>query len=205
MLLVVNGASGAGKSTIRERVAARLGIESVEIRTLRPDEPVRTTAQRQQVGEKVVAQAARLDREGRHLLFCGDPFPPGEVLACPSADLVDIAVCLLDVTAEEQLRRLRQRGEPEDGLVHHVAFADWMRAHAADPRVRPEVITAAGWSGMVWTRWTGRAERPTAWRPWVIDTTELVPDVVADRVVAWGRGAVEGTVPVFHRGWHAAN
>lgn len=204
MLLVVTGASGAGKSTVRERVAERLGIESTEIRTIRPDRPVRSTAARQEVGQQVVAQAVELDRHGRHLLFCGDPFPPGEVLACPSADQVDIAVCHLHVSSEEQVRRLRERGEPEESLVHHVRFAEWMLAHVRDPCVRPEVIVESGWSEMVWDRWLARHDLADAWASQVIDTTGCSPDKVTEEVSTWGRRAVAGAAPVFQRGWHLA-
>lgn len=204
MLLVVTGASGAGKTTVRERVAARLRIESIEVRTMRPDRPVRTTATRQEVGEQVVARAVELDRLGQHLLFCGDPFPPGEVLACPSADQVDIAVCHLHVSAEEQVRRLRERGEPEESLVHHVRFAEWMLAHVQDPRGRPEVIVEAGWSEMVWNRWLGRDDVADVWASQVVDTTGRRPDEVAEEVSRWGQRALDVAALVFRRGWHLA-
>ena len=201
MLLVVTGASGAGKSTVRETVAERLGIESTEIRTIRPDRPVRNTAARQEVGEQVVAKAVELDRDGRHLLFCGDPFPPGEVLACPSADQVDIAVCHLHVSAEEQVRRLRERGEPGESLVHHVRFAEWMLAHVHDPRVHPEVIVDGGWLEMRWDRWLGRSDLIDVWASHVIDTTARGPGEVAAEVTTWGHRALKDAAPVFRRVW----
>lgn len=201
MLLVVNGPSGAGKTTIREPVAAMLGCESVEIRTLRPDKPVRTTTDRQAIGERVVAKAVELAAHGHHLLFCGDPFPLGEVLACPSATEVDIAACHLDIAEHEQVRRLRQRGEPEDSLVHHVAFATWMRKHARDPRSAPHVITENGWERMAWDRWLGRDDLVGIWRCEVIDATALAPDQVIAAVTDWGRRAIAGDTPVFRRHW----
>ena len=204
MLLVVTGASGAGKTTVRERVAARLGIESIEVRTMRPDRPVRTTFSRQEVGEQVVAQAVEFDRRGRHLLFCGDPFPPGEALACPSADQVDIAVCHLHVSADEQIRRLRERGEPEESLVHHIRFAEWMLAHVQDPRVSPDVIVDGGWPAMRWDRWLGRSDLVDVWASQVINTTAHSPDEVASKVTMWGLRALSGAAPVFRRGWHTA-
>jgi hypothetical protein len=75
-----------------------------------------------------------LDAQRRHLLLAGDPVAPGEVLAAPSATSVDIAVCLLDVAEDTQRERLRSRGDPEELLPHHVAFAAWMRRHAENPR-----------------------------------------------------------------------
>lgn len=202
MLLVVTGASGVGKSTVRDLVLAELDLASIEIRTLRPDLFVRGAAERQEVGEQIVALGAHLARTGRHLLFCDDPFPTGEVLACPSADLVEVAMCQLDVAAGEQKRRLRARGEPEANLVHHVAFADWMRQHASDPRVRPGVIVDRGWPYMVWERWVGREDIDPLWNTHMIDTTTLSPPEVAAEVTAWARRALAGEAPTFPPGWH---
>src|SRR3712207_8000444 len=55
-------------------------------------------------------RAIQVQRAGKHYLLCGDPVPPGEVYAAPSADQLEhIAVCLLDVAAEAQRRRLLRR------------------------------------------------------------------------------------------------
>src|SRR3954449_11501256 len=79
---------------------------------------------------------------------------PGELIAAPSAARLDrIAVCLLDCDEPSQTERLRRRGDPEELLPLHVAFADWMRAHVRDPGHMPEVITTNGWSEMRWERW----------------------------------------------------
>ncbi|MDT5324167.1 MAG: hypothetical protein QOF25_1319 [Mycobacterium sp.] len=89
------------------------------------------------MAERAVARAGRLDADGRDLLLAGDPVAPGEVLAAPSAPGVDIAVCLLDVDEATQQRRLRGRGDPEELLSRHAAFAEWMRRHAEDPAHMP--------------------------------------------------------------------
>jgi hypothetical protein len=112
--------------------------------------------------------------------------PPGEVLAAPSADQLDgFAACLLDCGPDEQERRLRERGDPEDLLPHHLAFAEWMRDHARDPRHRLEVIDV-GWDEMRWER------LPDAWEVPVIDTTEMSPSEAAADVVAWCRSVIGG-------------
>ena len=46
------------------------------------------------------------------------------------------------------MERLRQRGDPEELIPQHVAFAEWMRRHAVDHRHRPEVIMNGGWEEM---------------------------------------------------------
>jgi hypothetical protein len=109
VLLLIPGASGAGKTSVRNAIAPDL-------------------AWRQRMAERAVRRAAALDMCGRRLLLAGNPVAPGEVLAAPSAPSVDIAVCLLDVAEHAQRERLRRRGDPEELPPHHVAFADWLRA-----------------------------------------------------------------------------
>ena len=140
MFLLVSGASGAGKSTARRLVAGELEpeVECVELHDVVPMPSVPTLAWRQRATEAVVCHALKLQEDGRHVLLAGDPVAAGEVLAAPSADRLDgIAVCLLDVDRDTQAARLLARGDDPALLVHHVAFAEWMRAHAADPHQGP--------------------------------------------------------------------
>jgi hypothetical protein len=109
------------------------------------------------------------------------PGGPGEVLAAPSAPAVDIAVCLLDVDEATQKRRLRGRGDPEELLGHHVAFADRMRRHAEDPGYMPHVLWNDGWPDLDWSRLTR-----LSWGVTVIDGSELT---VTDPVIGCGGGS----------------
>ena len=170
MLLLISGASSAGKTTVRTTVSFRTpGPPSRpwSCATSTPVPPVPDMAWRQRMAERAVARARLLEDDGRHLLLAGDPVAPGEVLAAPSAAAVDIAICLLDVTEDAQMERLRRRGEPEELLSRHVAFADWLRRHAQDPSHMPHVLTTDGWSAMQWSRLSemGREQ----WRMTVID------------------------------------
>ena len=65
------------------------------------------------------------------------------------------------------MERLCRRGEPEELLSRHVAFADWLRRHAQDPSHMPHVLTTDGWSVMQWSRLSemGREQ----WRMTVIN------------------------------------
>lgn len=185
MFLLVTGASGVGKSTVRRLIADELGpeVRAVELTQI-AGPPRYERGWRPRAVERVV-QAALVEQEaGRHLLLAGDPVPPGEVLAAPSADRLDgFAACLLDCAPAEQERRLRERGDPADLLRHHLAFAEWMRGHARDPRHRLEVIDQ-GWERMRWDR------LPASWDVAEIDTTDLTPAEVATAVLAWCRGAI---------------
>jgi len=121
--------------------------------------------------EAVVCHALELQGHGRHLLLAGDPVAAGEVLAAPSADRLDaIAVCLLDVDTDAQAARLVARGDDPALVVHHVAFAGWMRRHAADPHHRPEVLQTGGWEQMRWDRWSRLGDKG-GWAMHVLDTS----------------------------------
>lgn len=201
MFLLVTGASGAGKSTVRCAVAAAMRdeIECVELHHVSSVPSVPDIAWRQRATEAAVRRAVELQSDDRHLLLSGDPVAAGEVLAAPSAaNLEGVAVCLLDLTPEAQTARLTRRGDDPALFPHHHAFADWMRGHAGDPRHMPHVLSTNGWEAMRWERWTGID--PGCWDMEVIDTSELSPDEVATKVVTWCRRAVSGHAPVLRVG-----
>jgi hypothetical protein len=178
MLLLVTGASGVGKSSVRSLVAPRLeAVTCVELRDVVEIPLAPDLAWRQRSVETIVARAAASSGD---LLVCGDPIAPGEVWAAPSFSRLDgFACCLLDCGAAAQTARLAGRGDPPSLLPHHIAFADWMREHARSPAHRPEVVQGAGWAGMRWEQW------PQTWSCGEIDTSELTVGEAADAVEAW--------------------
>lgn len=196
VLFLLTGASGAGKSSARQAIEADLlpRVECVELRHLGPVPTDPDVAWRQRMAERAVARASLLDAEGRDLLLAGDPVAPGEVLAAPSAPSVDIAVCLLDVDEATQQRRLLSRGDPEELLWRHAAFAEWMRRHAEDPAHVPEALTNDGWPEMDWSRLTR-----LPWHVTVIDGSALTVTEVGDRVLRWIGDVRTGSAPVFRR------
>ena len=193
MFFLVTGASGAGKSTVRRALARRLepGFDVVELATLGIT-PQWSLSWRHRVVEQVVQRALVAEGNGRHFLLCGDPVPPGEVIAVPSGDrLGKIHVCLLDVAADAQRGRLLERGDAPELIPHHLAFAEWMREHVLDPTQRSGVITAEGWVHMRWDRWLSEGiERP--WTTHIVDTTNLPPADVAQRVFEWIQERLDG-------------
>jgi hypothetical protein len=196
VLLLISGASGAGKTSVREAIAGELvpDVEAIELRHLEAVPAVPDIAWRQRMAERAVARSRVLDAQRRHLLLAGDPVAPGEVLAAPSATSVDIAVCLLDVAEDTQRERLRSRGDPEELLPHHVAFAAWMRRHAEDPAHMPHVLTTGGWDGM---RWSRLATLP--WQITVIDGSAMSVAEAGSAALQWVRDALSGRAPVFRR------
>lgn len=197
VFLLVTGASGTGKTTVRRRLEGELApaVRCVELGQVVAVPAWPDVAWRQRATEAVVVLALEEQAHGRHLLLAGDPVAPGEVLAAPSADrLDDVAGLLLDCAAGEQRRRLTARGEPPAALDDHVAFADWMRRHVRDPRHRPEVITAGGWVAMHWARWTGWPADDPRRRFETLDTTALTPAEVAAAALAWVRRALDSSL-----------
>ncbi len=199
MFLLVTGASGAGKSTVRRAIGPSLAsdrVECVELGNVVTVPAVPTIAWRQQAVEVAVRRALALQERGRHLrhlLLCGDPVAVGEVVAAPSADRLErIAACLLDLDADAQAARLAERGDDPALLAHHVAFADWMRAHARDPGHMPHVLTTNAWSRMRWER-SGAG----SWTVPVVETSSLSREQVAAEVLGWARRALVGQAPVI--------
>jgi hypothetical protein len=198
VLLLVTGASGAGKSTARQLIEKELGAttECVELGDVVGVPRAPTLAWRQHATEAVVRRALELQARGRHLLLSGDPVAAGEVIAAPSADrLHGISVCLLDVDERSQTARLSARGDDPALFVHHIAFASWMRLHAREPDHMLGVLRDGGWDAMRWERVSERDG--SEWAMHVLDTSGLTADQVAAEVADWCRRAVAGQAPVM--------
>jgi hypothetical protein len=84
MFLLVTGASGVGKSTVRRLIEPEFArvLETAELSIL-GETPEWTVAWRHRMVERMARRALAVQREGKHFLLCGDPVPPGEVLAAP--------------------------------------------------------------------------------------------------------------------------
>jgi hypothetical protein len=197
VLLLITGASGVGKSTIRAAVEPQVSplVECVELKHLTRLPPARTLGWRQQTAETAVRRAVDLQACGRHLLLAGDPVAAVEVVAAPSAPHLDaIAVCLLDASPEAQRERLTARGDDPQLLVHHQAFAEWMRRQASDPLHMLHVVSDRGWDQMHWER---LPQLTDDWRMHTIDTSRLSRPEVADLVLEWCRHALAGDAPTL--------
>src|SRR6201995_4912353 len=103
-MLLVTGASGVGKSTVRALIAEDLAprVRAVELTQI-AGPPTYERGWRQRAGGQGGQVAVAEQEAGRPLLLVGDPVPPGEVLAPPSADRLDgFPACLLDCGPAEQ-------------------------------------------------------------------------------------------------------
>jgi hypothetical protein len=197
VLLLITGASGVGKSTVRALVAPRLplGVDAVELSDLAPRGVAPTQRWRQQGAEAAVRRAVELQASGRHLLLAGDPVPAIEIVAAPSSSRLDgLAVCLLDAIASAQAERLAGRGDDPALLVHHQAFAEWMRRQADDPLHMAHVVSDQSWGEMRWERLEAVTDR---WQMHTIDTSAPSREAVAAEVLTWCRHALAGEAPVM--------
>lgn len=185
-MFLVSGASGVGKSTVREHLGPRLGptFEAVELRDLAPTDAV-SVRWRQETADLAAARAAQLQALDRHLVLCGDPVAPAELIAAPAASRAGgVAVCLLDANPEVQAARLAGRGDDLSLFEAHHGFAQWMREHASDPLPRLDVLTHHGAPDARWDR-VERLVKRDRWRVTVLDTTGCDPTSVADAVEGW--------------------
>lgn len=189
MLLSLTGASGTGKSTVLaalSRVDWGRPVLCVEFDSIGVPEGA-DTAWRHGAIEHWVRFAVEAQQEGNDVLLCGQ-VPPGELLAAPSADLLDgLAFCVLHCSPEVQEERLLRRGEPAEGLIHHLRFGAWFVQHARDPTHAPEVVRVNSSVPMAWERWERWEKGDPRWVSHIIDTDLFSRDQVADQVEAWVR------------------
>ena len=187
MFLLVTGASGVGKSTIRPFLEAEFRgiLKAAELFEI-AGPPEWTIQWRQKAVEKAVKLAVTLQLEGKHFLLCGDPVPQGEVYAAPSFNQIDgIAICLLDASPECQRNRLLTRGDDPKLIPHHIAFAKWMREDIIDPDHQSDVIMEGGWEEMRWERWNEIVRSQSTIDSQIIDTTNRTPREVGELVMDW--------------------
>lgn len=192
MLLSLTGASGAGKSTLLAMLAEidwGHPLACVEFDSIGVPEGA-DTSWRHGAIEHWVQRALAEQEAGGHLLLCGQ-VPIGELLAAPSADQLDgIAICVLHCAPESRWKRLRERGWPDEDIVHHVRFGEWFFAHSADPEHAPEVIRVDSGAPMRWERWEDWRAGDPRWQPRILDTDPLTPDQAAREVEAWARDSL---------------
>lgn len=211
MLLVLTGSSGAGKTTLSFAIADLLPGSTVhefdEVGV--PDPPI-PPHWRNEMTEHWIRRALEYQEAGTDLVLSGNS-PLGEILAAPSAPLLDgIAVCLIDVADRERRQRLAARDGgrwDEAELDAFCGWAAWHREHARDPRYRPDVIAGNSWPEMVWERWADWESDDPRWATPVFDTTGRSTAECAEAVGRWAveqRAAFrEGRLPL-RRGWDAA-
>ncbi|WP_200212407.1 hypothetical protein [Micromonospora coerulea] len=173
MLLTVAGSSCSGKTTAVRACAQIDGLVVHDFDEIGVPAGA-DVVWRQRSTEQWIQRVLLYQSDGVDVLLTGQS-PLGEVLASPSAtELNGIAACLLDVDDRVRWERLDSRDPGKwdlDTKRSFIGWARWHRGHAADPRYRPEVITAAGYERMRWARWSDWPSTDSRWAVRVIDTT----------------------------------
>ncbi|UIX34530.1 AAA family ATPase [Streptomyces sp. GQFP] len=175
MLFKLTGSSCSGKTTLAYATASRLPHIVVHDFDELGVPAGADLHWRHRMTEMWVQRALEYQERGIDLLLTGQS-PLGEVLAVPSAPLLDgIAVCLVDVADEVRRARLAARdpGRWDTPAVDaFLGWATWHRQHALNPGHRPDVIIDNSWHKMVWHRWTSWHASDPRWRTQLLDTTD---------------------------------
>ncbi len=184
MLFLITGASGSGKSACiphLKRLIPDILIHDVDELGV-PDGA--DAVWRQRITEKWILQALVYQWAGHDMVLCGNTVL-GEVLASPSAPALDgLATCLLDCHDVVRIDRLQGRGD-DQATQDMLCWAAWQRMHAVDPQWRPDVIQDGSAPEMRWDRWHDWQRSDPRWDVWVLDTTELSVETVAERIATW--------------------
>ncbi|MFJ2626892.1 hypothetical protein ACIO6T_26570 [Streptomyces sp. NPDC087532] len=207
MLFKLTGSSCSGKTTLAYAAAGRLRQTVVhDFDELGVPEGA-DLHWRHRMTEMWVRRALEYQDRGIDVLLTGQS-PLGEVLAVPSAPLLDgIAVCLVDVADEVRRVRLAERdpGRWDAPAVDaFLGWAAWHRKHALDPRHRPDVVIDNSWPEMVWHRWIGWRTGDPRWRTQLLDTTDQPVTKSVDQVERWiteQRDAYQAGQLALSRGW----
>ncbi len=188
MLFKLTGSSCSGKTTLAYAVANRLRQLAVHDFDELGVPGGADLHWRHRMTEMWVRRALEYQDRGIDLLLTGQS-PMGEVLAVPSAPLLDgITVCLVDVADEVRRVRLAERdpGRWDAPAVDaFLGWAAWHRKHALDPRHRPDVIIDGSWPEMVWRRWSEWNVDDPRWGSRLLDTTDQSVTRSVDQVERW--------------------
>ncbi|MFE2426986.1 hypothetical protein ACFXJ5_09565 [Streptomyces sp. NPDC059373] len=207
MLLMLTGSHCSGKSTLAFAVAERFDCLAVHDTDESGVPPIPSPHWRNHNTEVWIRRALDYQADGIDLLLTGQA-PLGEVLAAPSAPLLDgIALCLVDVADAERRRRLGHRdpsrwSSSETETLNN--WAAWHRGHAHDPRFRPDVITANSAPDMAWHRWLSWPSEDPRWQAQVLDTTDRPLQESVEDLEQWilvQRAALRDDSLPLRRGW----
>ena len=204
---MLTGSSCSGKSTLAFAVAGRFDRLAVHDTDESGVPRAPSTHWRNHNTEEWILRGLDYQADGVDLLLTAQA-PLGEVLACPSAPLLNaIAVCLVDVGDEHRRRRLSERDPGRWSRSDADRFnnwAAWHRGHANDPRYRPDVLTANSAPEMAWHRWSSWTAEDPRWLTHVINTTDRPHEASVDELAQWiarQREALHSGRHPLRRGW----
>jgi hypothetical protein len=190
-LFLLFGSSASGKTSVLSAVRGRFPDLAVHDFDEIGVPSSADTPWRHHANEAWVQRALRYQDRGTDLLLGGQT-PFGELLATPSATLLDgLPACLLDCDDDTRVARLAQRGQEwfdRSGadVQADLNWAAWMRHHANDSTWRVDVIRHPhAEAEMRWGRWTDWQRGDQRWRVAIVDTSASTISEVVDEVARW--------------------
>ena len=191
MLYLVTGASGSGKTAcldiLRQRNPQVVCYDFDDVGV--PANPDKVW--RHRTTEYWLQRAIQNQAEGLDTCINGN-IVLGEVLACPSApEITHLSVCLLDCADVVRIDRLRAR-RSDGANMEMLCWAAWQRMHAVDPQWYQNTIRDDGAPEMQWERWENWQRGDPRWETYVLDTTTLTIEEVAESILRWMNQAKSG-------------
>jgi len=182
MLIFVTGASGSGKTAVIPGLTEKFPEYAVHDFDEREQPSDADTRSRQEQTEYWINKSIENQHLGQDTIICGGAVY-GEILACPSISQIEgLAVCLLDCTDTERIRRMQEYGSTPTMKI--LTWAAWLRIHAVDLTWCPEVITEQGYDLMRW-HWQAWAQDDKRWQVTIIDTSDKKIRQIVGEVAKW--------------------
>lgn len=178
----VAGASGSGKTAIMSDLKKILG-DTVSVCDF-DDIGVPEGADKKWRQESTEKWLQKLLRENKDTCLLGQ-IVLGELLACPSAKLIDkVNFCLLEVSDFERIQRLKKRNTygTDQNMLN---WSSWLRIHHQDPQWMQHVLKEDCWDGLDFSSWDQLTNWASKANVKNLDTTGLSINQVAESVVGW--------------------
>lgn len=190
----VSGASGSGKTAIIPELKKLLG-DTIALYDSDEMHPVPSNADKKWRQETTEKWLQKLLSDGKDACLLGQ-LVLGEILSCPSAKKIEkINLCLLDVSDFKRIQRLKKRNT--GGADQHMLnWAAWLRMHHQDPQWTPHVIQELSASAMDFSRLNQLERWDEVAKIWILDTTDLSLNEVAQRVANWMRRVESNRLPL---------
>ena len=184
MFFLITGAPATGKSSAIKKLSEVLKNfechDSDEIM-------VKTGTERRRVNEEWVQKALDAQKNGKDFLLSAQS-PFGELLACPSAIILEgIKCCLQDCNDFIRVDRYLSRPQFEEWPLCQdtLCWAVFHRMHAHDPQWEQRVIVDKELPEFGWKRWTSWQKGDKRWDVKIIDTSDNEMQYTADLVQDW--------------------
>lgn len=185
-LYFIGGASGSGKTTIKENLQKLVG-NNVNVFEIDDFDDVKIPDDADKVWRQKTTEflLKKIVDNGKPACLI-DQIVLGEILACPSAKHIEeVHFLLLDVDDLVRIKRIRTRGDVPYNNQHMLNWASWLRVHNQEPLWEQHVIKDDSWDGLDFSTWDQNENWPSNVTTKIIDTTSLDIKEVAEQVADW--------------------